>query len=272
MKIAKQLRRGKRISEIETLYGKNAAGSSSKKGKSREMEEALPEPAIPELTAEFFESGFFRRFQVQRKISHHSLESHSLQNVGPILDPTDFVRRYLSYDNPCAENLGPEGALLCHVLYAWATSYGVDEHGNMDVPEGGITPLRDVNLLEPGKNELEREEQRNIRFAKMRVPITLILEEIDACGIMRKPSWDGARVLLLFLPLTEGESCSCGAYVVKLIWQAFQLQSSGWRCTNALYPRSSCFVRLMLSATMARQRALLEPTAARTRRPTMVET
>jgi hypothetical protein len=37
--------------------------------------------------------------------------------------------------------MGPEGAILCHVLYAWAVSYGVDEQGQLDVPDGGGAPL-----------------------------------------------------------------------------------------------------------------------------------
>jgi hypothetical protein len=75
LKAAKQLRRGKRISEIEMLYGKTAAsaavaanpdegdeGSRSPKGKDR-IE------FIPELTKEFFDSPFFRRFQIQSESS-----------------------------------------------------------------------------------------------------------------------------------------------------------------------------------------------------------
>jgi len=70
VKAAKQLRRGKRISEMESLYGRNPAGmtavfrlpegSTSPKGKGVET-------FIPDLTPEFFASAFFRRFQVQRQ-------------------------------------------------------------------------------------------------------------------------------------------------------------------------------------------------------------
>jgi hypothetical protein len=131
------------------------------------------------------------------------------------LDPTDFVGRYLSYAQPCAANLGPEGALLCHVLYAWATSYGVDEHGQLDIPEGGSEPMGSISLLDPGKDEVKREADRQARFAKMRVAVNIILQEIDACGILRKPTWDGVRVLLLLLPLTEGLS-PCGLSTLRL--------------------------------------------------------
>ena len=73
LKAAKQLRRGKRISEIEMLYGKSAAiaavasnptddgSSDSSRGNERET------IVIPDLTREFFDSSFFRRFQVQRE-------------------------------------------------------------------------------------------------------------------------------------------------------------------------------------------------------------
>jgi hypothetical protein len=81
----------------------------------------------------------------------------------------------------------------------------VNEYGQLDVPEGGGDPINGISLLEPGQNETKREQDRQTRFEKMRVAVDVILEEIDACGILRKPTWDGVRVLLLLLPLTEGE-------------------------------------------------------------------
>jgi hypothetical protein len=66
--------------------------------------------------------------------------------------------------------------------------------------------MHSLSLLEPGKIEVKREADRQARFEKMKVAVDVILEEIDACGILRKPTWDGVRVLLLLLPLTEGES------------------------------------------------------------------
>jgi hypothetical protein len=65
MKAAKQLRRGKRISEVEVKYGKNAVELATTVAP---IEETTARPsAIPELSSEFFESPFFRRFQVQRE-------------------------------------------------------------------------------------------------------------------------------------------------------------------------------------------------------------
>jgi hypothetical protein len=100
--------------------------------------------------------------------------------------------------------MGPEGAILCHVLYAWALSYGVDENGQLDIPEGGGSPLGPLSLVAPGENEMRREGDRQRRFSRMKSVVELVLREIDECGIMRKPTWDGVRSLLLILPLTEG--------------------------------------------------------------------
>lgn len=100
--------------------------------------------------------------------------------------------------------MGPEGAVLCHVLYAWALSYGVDHRGELDIPEGGGESLGVLSVVSPGPNEMRREADRQTRFEQMRKVIEIALREIDEIGIMRKPTWDGVRVLLLILPLTEG--------------------------------------------------------------------
>ncbi|KAK8864304.1 hypothetical protein IAR55_001551 [Kwoniella newhampshirensis] len=221
MKAAKQLRRGKRISEIEMLYGKSAASAAVAHRTSEHSSESSLSPikgkekevAIPELTKQFFQSAFFRRFQVQR----------------PIIDPVNFIERYLSCTIPCAAAMGPEGAILCHVLYAWAVSYGVDENGLLDVPEGGGAPLDDVNLLGPSESETIREGDRQRRMEKMRYVIEVVLREIDECGVLRRPTWDGVRVLLTVLPLTEGISTPVErlAMYEGAISQVFTLCSSG---------------------------------------------
>lgn len=146
------------------------------------------QPIIPKLTPEFFESDFFRRFQVQR----------------PLIDPGNFLERYLSKTNPHETAMDIENAILCHVLYAWAVSYGVDEYGRLDLPEGGREPLTGVNVTSACPGEVQREKDRSVRMEKMKSVIQVILKEIDDCGVMRKPTWDGVRVLLMILPLTEG--------------------------------------------------------------------
>ena len=112
---------------------------------------------------------------------------------GPIIDPVAFPRRYLSAAIPSAAAMGPEGAILCHVLFSWAASYGVNERGELDVPEGG-----------GGADETERETQREMRRRNTQSAIRIVLKEIDEAAIMRKPSWDGVRCMLMVLPLTEG--------------------------------------------------------------------
>lgn len=98
--------------------------------------------------------------------------------------------------------MGREGSVLCHVLYAWAVSYGVDERGQLDSPEG--EPCGPTSLLHASDAELKRQNERQRRTEKTYRVVRTILCEIDEYGIMRKPSWDGVRVLLLILPLTEG--------------------------------------------------------------------
>lgn len=192
LKAAKQLRRGKRISEVEQIYGRvqeppstHPSNSSSSQG---EPPEFRNEPSLPELTPDFFSSAFFKRLLIQRGSGANELTS------GPIIDPIAFPRRYLSAPVPSAAAMGPEGAILCHVLFSWAASYGVNERGELDVPEGG-----------GGADETERETQREMRRRNTQSAIRIVLKEIDEAAIMRKPSWDGVRCMLMVLPLTEGE-------------------------------------------------------------------
>lgn len=84
----------------------------------------------------------------------------------------------------------------------------MDENGQLDVPEGGGEPLGPLPLGSPSENELRREADRQRRFQRMRGAVEVALKEIDEHGVMRKPTWDGVRSLLLILPLTEGISTS----------------------------------------------------------------
>lgn len=56
----------------------------------------------------------------------------------------------------------------------------------------------------------DRHEQYNIResarqrqLERTNLAVRQVLKEIDQAGILRSISWDGARCLLLILPLTE---------------------------------------------------------------------
>ena len=85
--------------------------------------------------------------------------------------------------NPDA--LGNTGQLICLILAAWATSFGINEFGEPDDNMGHHVIRR-------------RKERTNAMLREL-------LQLIDVHGLLRKPSWDGVRALLLIMPLTEGE-------------------------------------------------------------------
>jgi len=98
------------------------------------------------------------------------------------------------------------------LLVTWAASYGLNERG---LPEteyeessrtgshGGETSADDYppngKYTPPG---MSRRPWKNRSGAYLRE----ILEFVDLYGVLRRPSLDGVRVLLLLLPLMEGES------------------------------------------------------------------
>lgn len=131
--------------------------------------------------------------------------------------------------------MGHAGSVLCHCLYAWAVSYGLDERGMYDGPDISRGPIGPVNLMSRGDNEIRREQDRQRHTKKLHHVVRTILREIDDYGIMRRPSWDGVRSLLLIIPLTEGASpptppmCS---YYFLTPPQAFALRSSARSCTR----------------------------------------
>jgi hypothetical protein len=95
---------------------------------------------------------------------------------------------------------------MCHVLYAWACSYGVNEYGELDVDDADQAD----NIL-PGVNvetaaRQARQYSREQRKRKANAVVRTILKEIDDAGVMRRRTWDGVRCLLLILPLTECKS------------------------------------------------------------------
>ncbi|KAF8654081.1 hypothetical protein AX16_003614 [Volvariella volvacea WC 439] len=141
---------------------------------------------------EFFGSAFWTWFTV----------------VYPILDPTEFSTRFLSHSkDPVHHPLGPEGYILSLLLVVWAISLGYDQHGNPRLEDGVHT--EDRMARRPGTSEglnysfCEPLADRDRRMRKDKVAEMMkeILELIDLHGVLRKPSWDGVRVLLLTVPL-----------------------------------------------------------------------
>ena len=231
------------------LYGKSAAVAAVASSDDSETpsirEHQRESDFVPELTKEFFDSPFFRRFQVQSEPFSPKLPFKNSADIptGPVLDPSDFVQRYLSASPPNAAAMGPEGALLCHVLVAWAASYGVDERGRLDVPDGGGPSLAGVSLSGVSDAERQREADRQRRWSKMRSVVEVVLREIDDSGVLRRPTWDGVRALLLILPLTEGESNRMVSAAVADC-QASPPPLSDWLCINQRSLRFTCFALL----------------------------
>ncbi|KIJ44214.1 hypothetical protein M422DRAFT_30390 [Sphaerobolus stellatus SS14] len=157
----KLLRRGRRIQQVEAVYGPAAAGTTP---------DQSPPPSqsvIPRLDPRFLDSRFYARFHIQR----------------PILEPVEFKARYTAFFNGDGEAIGIPGQLLAMLLVVWAASYGVDHYGEMEPSEGPQAIL----TRRERTNEMVRE----------------LIQLIDIHGILRKPSWDGVRVILLIMPLTE---------------------------------------------------------------------
>jgi hypothetical protein len=82
------------------------------------------------------------------------------------------------------------GHLIAMTLVVWAASFGVNEYGVEDAAPHDISDVR------------SRKESINDMLQEL-------LYLVDINGILRKASWDGARLLLLLLPLTQGMSYNC---------------------------------------------------------------
>lgn len=105
-------------------------------------------------------------------------------DTGPIIDPLEFSSRVIEAHNGNTDALGTTGQLICMVLAAWATSFGINESGDPDMLSGHHAIRR-------------RKERTNIMLREL-------LHLVDLHSLLRKPTWDGVRALLLIMPLTEG--------------------------------------------------------------------
>ncbi len=103
---------------------------------------------------------------------------------GPILEPVEFRERYFQFTQGKSDALQVPGQLIAMALVVWAASFGINEYGLEDSQE----PPADTRQRKDLINEMLQE----------------MLYLIDLHGILRKASWDGVRLLLLLLPLTQG--------------------------------------------------------------------
>ncbi|KAF5372942.1 hypothetical protein D9758_001674 [Tetrapyrgos nigripes] len=201
VKAVKLLRRGRRLQQVEAIYGKAAdqnATSSSYLG----LPTRLPS-SIPPLQPEFFSSAFWHSFSLQR----------------PILDPVDFAAHFCAHVKG-SHSLSPEASLLAMLLVVWAASFGVDEYGVPIAPtnQSAVSASLDPNI--PARNTRKSSGEihassnfkspvghaiSTIHARKERSEAMLkeVLELVDIHAVIRRPTWDGVRVLLLILPLLE---------------------------------------------------------------------
>ncbi|KAI0705833.1 hypothetical protein BC835DRAFT_1445328 [Cytidiella melzeri] len=126
-----------------------------------------PPSVIPRLALEFFDSAFFARFQVQR----------------PILEPLEFKERYFQYIHGNNEALTAAAHLIAMTLVVWAATFGLNEAG----VEDNQHDVGDIRSRKEYINDMLQE----------------LLYLVDLRGVLRKASWDGVRLLLLLLPLTQ---------------------------------------------------------------------
>lgn len=139
--------------------------------------------------------------------------------LGPILDPSEFAARFAAHSRG-SQPLGHEGSVISLLIVVWAAAYGIDERGVL-MDELGFdrsassSSLSDAGIPGPSSrsDSTPRSSSRTIRqLSRSRMGrretiepmIREILELVDYHGMLRRPSWDGVRVLLLLLPLMEG--------------------------------------------------------------------
>ncbi|KAJ4488457.1 hypothetical protein J3R30DRAFT_3435911 [Lentinula aciculospora] len=204
VKAVKLLRRGRRLQQVEAIYGKEANQNSSN---STYLGLPIRMPStIPPLQQEFFESSFWQWFSLQR----------------PILDSAEFSARFSAHTKG-THSLSYEGSLLAMVLVVWAASFGLDERGvsfdgSKNFPSSESDPhtsrsntrrgSMDVSSVRAKVNErdpsvVDEIRTRRGRKEKSEVMLREVLELVDIHAVMRRPTWDGVRLLLLILPLLE---------------------------------------------------------------------
>lgn len=83
------------------------------------------------------------------------------------------------------------------LLVIWAASFGIDEFGNENIQN-------EASDVSDGSDIHSNPEQHGtMHFTESMIREVLTL--VDYHGLLRRPSWDAVRVLLLLLPLTHGE-------------------------------------------------------------------
>ena len=100
------------------------------------------------------------------------------------MEPLEYRDRYLQFTQGNTDVLEIAGQLIALTLVVWAATFGVNAFGVEEAQDGPA----DARQRRESINEMLQE----------------LLYLIDLHGILRKTSWDGVRLLLLVLPLTQG--------------------------------------------------------------------
>jgi hypothetical protein len=117
--------------------------------------------------------------------------------TGPIVEPSEFSARYAAYLSGDNTAIDAAGLLLAKTLVVWAASFGHNEAGQ---------PFDDEHPLMLGDDTQELAIKRREWSTRVSSMVDELLKTIDAHGVLRKPTWDGVRALLLMLPLTVDSS------------------------------------------------------------------
>lgn len=199
VKAVKLLRRGRRLQQVEAVYGKvtddeSIPSSAMSTGPNPTIPTTLSagiaaprQSIIPLLTLEFLSSSFFRRFSIQR----------------PIIEPTEFTSRYFAHIKGTS-TLSIEGQMIAMLLVTWAASFGVNEYGLEEEIEPHSPTMPDGPKFSPDADDDFSDPSRRARTLRVETMIREILHLIDIHALLRRPTWDGVRVLLLIIPLTQG--------------------------------------------------------------------
>lgn len=138
-----------------------------------------------------------------------------------MLDPNEFPARYITHSKG-SHPLGHEGEILANLLVVWAASFGLDECGNpladesanfasgmsVDPETTRVTRRSSANAgpesIHKRPDLFVQDRIRRSRRDKAEAMLREVLDLVDFHGVLRRPSWDGVRILLLILPLLEG--------------------------------------------------------------------
>ncbi len=120
---------------------------------------------------------------------------------------SEISDRFAEFNGGNPDALSVPGQLISMALAIWGASFSVNEKGHEYLQETR-DPRQRVNDI----NDMLRE----------------MLYLIDIHGILRMPSWDGVRLILLILPLTHGENPHPLRLILLIVPQKSKHLPRGW--------------------------------------------